>query len=132
MTRIPTCSLRVLDRTLAVVRLDARAAVPDWAENDDFFCCVRTREELSIVCDADAVPPGATEERGFACLGVVGPLSFGIVGLLAELSGVLADAGVALLAISSFDTDYLLVRHTDLERAVAALRAAGHHVEGSA
>ncbi len=134
MPRFTSCSLRVLERTFAVVRLDARVEVPadllEASAAGEFFACVRTPDELSIVCDEASVPADARVERGFACLGVVGPLAFELVGLLAELTRVLADEGIALFAISSFDTDYVLVRRVELARAVRALRAAGHRVDG--
>ena len=88
----------------------------------------RTPDELSVVCAADAVPAGVRAERGWKALAVDGPLAFELTGILAGLTGVLARAGVPLFALSTHDTDLLLVREADLERAVAALRAAGHEV----
>jgi hypothetical protein len=88
----------------------------------------RTGAETSLIVPEDAVPAGARAERGFAALEVAGPVDLGLTGGLARLSGCLSDAGVPVLALSTFDTDWLLVRHDRLEAAVTALRAAGHSV----
>ena len=76
----------------------------------------------------EAVPPEVRCERGWRCLRVEGPLDFSEIGVLASLSSVLATTGVSLFAISTFDTDYLLVGEADLERSVTALREAGHRL----
>jgi hypothetical protein len=83
------------------------------------------------VCDERLAPRGAAAERGFACLEVAGPIPFAEVGVLAGLAGALATAGVSVFALSTHDTDYLLVRDADLERASSALAAAGHPVDAA-
>jgi hypothetical protein len=103
--------------------------LPDWALSSAFLSITRTSDELSVVCLQEAVPPEVRCEKGWRCLRVEGPLDFSEIGVLASLTSVLAAAGVSLFAISTFDTDYLLVGETDLERAVTALRGVGHRVE---
>jgi hypothetical protein len=88
----------------------------------------RTGEELSVVCRQEAVPDGVRCERGWRCLRVAGQLDFWLVGGLSSLLGPLADAGVSVFVVSTFDTDYLLVKASDFERAVDVLRRAGHEV----
>ena len=112
----------------AILRLAPDAPVPDWATKGDFNSITRTADELSIVCRQDAVPEGVRCERGWRCLRVAGTLDFSLVGVLASLLVPLAKAGVSVFAVSTFDTDYLLVKEADLERTVAALQAAGHGV----
>lgn len=112
-------------------RLPADAAVPDWAGQGSFFAVTRTRDELSIVVPQAQAPSDARQERDFRALKVAGPLDFSAVGVLASLTGPLAQAGISLFALSTFDTDYVLVRERDLPRALAALRAAGHTVPES-
>jgi hypothetical protein len=108
----------------AVARLAPDAPVPAWAAAPGALVSVtRTGHELSIVAPMEAVPDDVRAERGFAALRVVGPLAFDAVGVLARLSGALAAAEVPLLAISTFDTDVLLVREAHLDRARRALRA---------
>lgn len=112
----------------AIVRLDPDAEVPAWATTGPVSSVTRTESELSIVCREDVVPDGSRAERGWRVLEVAGPLAFTLTGVLASLTTPLAAAGVTLFALSTFETDYLLVREHDLERASAALREAGHGV----
>jgi hypothetical protein len=123
-------ALLVLGGTFAVCRLGGSAAVPAWATTGDFLSVTRTAEELSVVCPEAAVPEGVRCERGWRRLRVAGTVPFSAVGVLASLAGPLAAAGVSLFAVSTFDTDYLLVKGDHLERAVGALRGAGHLVSG--
>lgn len=117
----------MLDGRLAVCRLPAGAAVPTWA-TDGLVSVTRTSEELSVVCSERAVPAAATAERGWRCLKVDGRLSFELTGILATLTRPLADARVPVFAISTYDTDYLLVKEDRLTAAYAALEREGHVV----
>lgn len=128
-------TLFVLDETFGVCRLGGEAAVPAGLLDLELCSITRTREELSIVAPEEVLrrvglPAEARIEGGWACLKVEGPLEFSLVGVLAALSGPLARAGVSLFALSTYDTDYLLVRSAELSRAVAALSEAGHTVAG--
>jgi hypothetical protein len=114
--------------TLAVCRLDARAAVPSWAQAGDFHAVVRTPEELSVVCAAAEVPPGIRAERDWRCFSLAGPIAFDETGVLSAVAGPLAAAGVGIFAVSTFDTDYVLVPGRMVDAAVRALEAAGHRV----
>ena len=122
--------LSILPGRWAVCRLHAEAAVPAWAEGGIFFSATRTREELSIVCEETAVPEGVKAERGWAALKLHGPIPFETTGVLASLSAPLAKAGISLFALSTFDTDYLLVKDETLAEVVSALRTAGFVVHG--
>ena len=121
--------LLVVEGAFAVCKLPPTDAIPVWAAGGSFFSVTRTADELSIVCGEVAVPEGVTCERGWRCLRVAGAMPFSLVGVLASLTAPLASAGVSLFAVSTFDTDYLLVKAGDFAKAVAALRAAGHTVE---
>jgi uncharacterized protein len=123
-----TFSLSVLPDTLAVVRLEPDEPVPGWLPREGFASVTRTAHELSVVCRADAVPDDVRAARDWRCVEVQGPFDFSVKGVLASLSRTLADADVSLLAIATFDTDYLLVRCADLSRAVCAFAAAGHTI----
>jgi hypothetical protein len=116
----------VLDGTFAVCRLAGDAPLPPWATAGHFVSLTRTPEELSLVCAQDAVPEGIVCERGWRCLRVAGAVPFSAVGVLASLTAPLAEARISVFAVSTFDTDYLLVRERDLERALDALRRMGH------
>lgn len=113
---INSLTLTILPDTLAVCRLDADAAVPAWATASSFFSITRTAEELSIVCLQSLVPEGGRCERDWRCLQLAGPIPFSTVGVMASLVQPLADAEISVFAISTFDTDYLLVKAADLER----------------
>jgi hypothetical protein len=94
-----------------------------------FFSITRTADELSVVCQQSLVPDDIRCERDWRCLRVAGTMAFSMVGVVAALVTALAEAGVSVFVVSTFDTDYLLVKEHDLEKAVAALRAAGHEVQ---
>jgi hypothetical protein len=124
-----TMEIRTLDETFALARLPAAAPVPNWVGGRDLIAVVRTRDELSIVCRADAITEGVAEvERGFRGLGVVGTLDFGITSVIASLTAPLAAAGIPIFNISTFDTDYILLREEHLAAAKTALANAGYDV----
>ena len=113
----------------AVCKLPPGSAIPAWATAGDVFSVTRTGDELSVVCRQEVVPAGTQAEVGWRCLRVAGAMPFTLVGVLASLTGPVAAAGVGVFAVSTFDTDYLLVKEAEFPAAVAALRAAGHLVE---
>jgi hypothetical protein len=122
--------LQLLPDLFAVCRLGPADLVPGWASAPGtLMVLARTAEELSIVCDQRVVPDGVRAERGFRALVLSGPLPFDTIGILATITGVMAAAAIPLLAISTFDTDYVLVRDERVDAASRALRAAGHSVE---
>ena len=123
--------LQRLDLKLAVCKLDPKGTVPHWALEGDFFSVTRTCDELSVVCSELAVPDAVRAEKGWSVLRVVGSMEFNVVGVLASLTAPVAAAKIGVFAISTFDTDYLLVKTPDFERAVAALRSSGHVVNDS-
>ena len=119
-------ALTLLPETFAICRLDVNAAIPAWATADSFFSITRTSDELSIVCQQSVVPDGVRCERDWRCFKLAGPIPFTAVGVLASLVQPLAEAGISVFALSTFDTDYLLVKTADLPRAIDALRQSGH------
>src|SRR5262245_26628362 len=118
--------LLLLPDLYAVCRLDKGVPVPAWASSGTLVSITRTSEELSVVCPQTLVPDGVRCERGWQCLRVAGTMDFSMIGVVASLVTPLAETGVSVFVISTFDTDYLLVKEKDLARAMAALRAAGH------
>ncbi len=127
MTSAPQ-TLCLLDPAFAIYRLDPRADLPPWLPRGQLTSVTRTTSELSIVCPQQAVAEGVRCEPGWRALEVQGPLEFSLVGVVASLTQPLAEAGVSVFVLSTFDTDYVLVREADLPKAVAALRASGHRV----
>jgi hypothetical protein len=120
--------LRVLPERLSVCRLPAGSELPGWAAAGGFCSVSWTSEETSIVCVEAAVPGDVRSEGGWRALMVAGPLDFDLTGILASVAQPLADASISIFAISTFDTDYVLVRNSALDRAMEVLRAWGHRV----
>jgi hypothetical protein len=119
--------LQLLAGSYTVSRLSPSEPMPEWARGE-LLALIRTPDELTVVSIAESVPEQIRSETGWRVLRIVGQLDFSLVGILAALTGVLAQAGLAIFALSTFDTDYVLVRELELERAVRALESAGHRV----
>lgn len=130
MTDQRKLTLSPLAERFALARLAPEEEPPDWAFAEGFASVTRTEEEVSVVCPESSVPPGVLHEGGWRCLGLLGQLDFSLAGVVASLAAPLADAGVPILIISTYDSDYLLVKEDRLERAVEALEEAGHTVLG--
>jgi hypothetical protein len=124
-----TLTLELLPNTLAVCKLDPTHSIPKWATSGEFYSVSKTPDELSIVCDNNAVPEDVKAEREWRCFKVKGPLDFSLTGIFAALANPLAQAGISIFAISTFDTDYLMVKNNLLNKAVQILLAVGHSVE---
>lgn len=117
--------MRIRPQRLAISRLAPDDPVPEWALGT-FVSVTRTNDELSIICDETAVPDDVQSERGWRTLEVVGPLDFTEVGILVALAGPLAEANISVFVISTYDTDFLLVRETELSLAIEVLEANNH------
>jgi hypothetical protein len=128
----PRLSLVILRNLFAVCRLQADENIPRWALSGSFCSLTRTLDELSIVCPQELVPEEVEAVRGWKSLKVEGKLDFNLVGILSSLTSSLAEVGISIFTISTYDTDYLFVKERDLDRGVAALRKAGHYVCRSA
>src|ERR1700761_9598715 len=105
--------LDLLHGEFAVVRFEAGSPLPAWAERravEELYSLTQTGAERSLVCEANRVPPDAKAERGWRCLRIAGPLDFSLVGVLAAIADPLARAAVPIFVISTFDTDYVLVK----------------------
>jgi hypothetical protein len=123
--------LTLLAERFAISRLAADAPVPDWATQGPFFSVTRTGDELSIVSEISQVPVGVQSQPGWRVLKVHGPFVLSEIGVLSALAAPLAEAKISLFAVSTFDTDYLLVATETLSAAVAALGWAGHTIHRS-
>jgi hypothetical protein len=127
---LPSLSLTWMPELLAICRLAPDAPQPEWLPpHGGFVSVTRTADELSIVCDESAVPATVRAERGYRALSLPGPIPFTVTGVLAAITLPLFDAGIGLLAISTYDTDHVLVKEADAGAATAALRQFGHAVD---
>lgn len=122
-------TLITLPSMISVCRLPAVSQIPAWGLSASFYSVTKTSDEVSIVCDESHVPSDVKREDGFRALKVKGPLDFGLTGILASLAEPLAKAKISIFAISTFDTDYLLIKKDSFENAIKILINAGHHVE---
>jgi hypothetical protein len=121
--------LRTLPDTYAIVRLQPGAELPEWVDKGPFRSVTRTDNEVSVVCRDRDVPEGESAEPGWRVLEVLGPLDFSLTGVVASLVDPLAKAEIPLFVVSTFETDYVLVRGNDLDDAIEALELAGHEVD---
>ena len=129
---MPSLRFSVLPGSWAVLRLPPDAEVPAGLLLPPFHSVTRTAAELSVVCPEASFPPGTRAETGWALLALEGPFAFDLVGILAAFLAPLATAGVGVFTLSTFDTDYVLVKRERLDDALAALAAAGHQRLGAA
>ncbi len=125
--------LDIFEERLAVCRLEPDATVPEWVSEEPptgaLTSITRTRTELSIVCSQAVVPANVKAEKDWRAIGVRGTLDFSDIGIMASLVDPLADIGVSVFAISTFDTDYLLLKEAELHRAALALVSVGHRIQ---
>jgi len=118
----------LLEAPLAVCRLESSAPVPEWAAGGPFVSVTRTADELSVICPEAAVPAGTVAVPGWRGLKLEGPFDFSVTGLVSSFSRLLADAGISLLVVCTYDTDYLLVKGVDLDRAIVCLETGGYGI----
>jgi hypothetical protein len=123
-------NLKLLSGNYVICRIGPNKSIPEWARGE-FVSVTRTGDALSIVCPDRNVPDDVQRESGWRCLRVAGKLDFSLVGVIATITAILADAEISTFVVSTFDTDYLLVRDVDLDGATAALLEAGHSVSNS-
>lgn len=139
MTSAPVrLRLQVLPGDYAVCRLHPDASLPVWAMQGEFWTVSRTHDELSILCATELVPDnfeaqsGGQLQKGWAALKLQGPFEFTLTGILTSVLNPLKEAGIGIFAISTFDTDYVLVAQAHLQATIEALRLAGHEVLSAA
>lgn len=122
---------RQLSGSYAIVRFAADAAVPDWATGGEFTSVTRTQDELSIVCPSRNLPPGVHAPDSWQCFKLVGPFAFSETGILLSFIQPLSEAGIGVFALSTYDTDYILIKDEFTEVALETLRRAGHEFIGT-
>lgn len=127
MAKIPL-AVTLLPGYYSVCRLDPAKAAPPWATKGEFFSVTCTRDEMSVVVSRESVPEEVVQDAGWRCFRVEGPLPLTAIGVLATLAAALSQASVSLFAVSTYDTDYFLVKDETVETATQALANAGHFV----
>ncbi|WP_139996539.1 ACT domain-containing protein [Paenibacillus paridis] len=121
-------NLVILDTQFSVVKLSPTEAIPSWAGKGEFFSITRTNEELSIVCPTSNVSDELLKnvEHDWKCIKVVGVLDFALTGILSSLANPLAENNISIFAMSTFNTDYLLIKVDSTGKAKSVLENAGH------
>ena len=125
----PRLTLLILHERFAICRLDKDAPVPDWVFQGNLYSVTRTKDELSIVCPLINVPKGIVCDQGWSCLKVKGPLDLSLTGIISSIASTLERENISLFSLSTYDTDYVMVKEKDLEKAIFALTEAGHRIE---
>lgn len=121
-------TLTLLPARMAVAKLAASDPIPDWAQRGAFLSIARTPQELSLVVEDQHAPDSVQCERGWRMFKLEGPFPFSATGILDSVLHPLAESKISIFAISTFDTDYVMVKEVNLDAAVAVLRSAGHKV----
>ncbi|NVK24465.1 MAG: ACT domain-containing protein [Gammaproteobacteria bacterium] len=119
---MPKQTLQLLNDQFTIHSFAYNDEIPSQVLRAPIFFIGKTFEELSIVCPSDITVDSLEHEAGWMALEVLGPLAFSLTGIMSQISGVLADAGISIFAISTFDTDYILVKEEVVTKAVEALR----------
>ena len=114
-------TMKLLKEKYGVCRLDKNELLPEWAQKSDFFSITRTSDELSIVCSQKDIPSDIKFEGDWKILKIEGPLDFSLIGILASISTILAQKEISIFAISTYDTDYILVKNDDMDSALESL-----------
>ena len=113
--------LQLLKEKYGVCRLAETSSIPEWAKTSDFFSITKTYDELSIVCLEANIPEDIKYEKDWRILKIEGQLDFSLIGILSEISTILAQNKISIFAISTYDTDYILVKDKDIKNAIASL-----------
>lgn len=121
-------TLSLMVQKYAVCRLSKEQQIPVWAYEGDFFSVTRTLDELSIVCLQNSVPEGIKCECEWRILKIEGPLDFSLIGILSKISSLLAQNYISIFAVSTYDTDYILVKEKDISKAIKVLSEDNYNI----
>ncbi len=125
---MPKQTLAVLPQDFSIHSMDTDAAIPTSVTASPFFFLGKTPDELSVVVPSDVEVASLDSDDGWRALELIGPLHLSMVGIMAQIGAVLAAAKVSIFVVSTFDTDYFLMKNTKLEDAIKALKDAGYTV----
>lgn len=121
-------TMKLMKGLYGVCRLKRDAVIPGWASQGSFYSITKTSDELSVVCSQDNIPKGVMCEKDWRILRVEGPLDFSLIGILSSISTILAKKGISIFAVSTYDTDYILVKDKDTGSAIEALSAEKYEI----
>jgi hypothetical protein len=122
-------NLKVLQKKYSILKFQADSVLPVWIYSSDFYSITKTQEELSIVTvQSDSFEENTTCSKGWRILKIMGPLDFSLIGVIADISNILKDARVPIFTISTYNTDYILVKQKDLDVSIKALRDKNYNI----
>jgi len=120
--------LSVLDNRLSIYRFKNGVILPSWIYASEFYSITKTTDEASVVADKnDEDLKDLKVSLGWRVIKVIGPLDFSLVGIIANISTILKQANISIFTISTYDTDYILVKEDNLQKAIQSLEENGHH-----
>lgn len=118
--------LKILDGSFAVCRTDDRDILPLWAVRGETFCVTKAEGELSVVCAEEYVPDGILCEKDYCMFKIDEKLDFSLIGVLGKICDIMKNAGISIMAISTYDTDYVMVKNRNRDKAVESLKNSGY------
>lgn len=121
-------TLTLYPETFAVCQLSKKSSLPEWAQSGRFFSISKTEDELSVVCETALVPEGTKGDLDWRAFKLHGPFAFDEIGVVASLTVPLAKAKIGVFVISTYDTDYLLVKEANLQKTLRVLKGNRHEV----
>jgi hypothetical protein len=121
-------TLQLLPQNFSVCQLACDAPLPQWSTRGAVFSITRTENGLSLVCESKYVPRSVKSEKGWRCFKLQGPFPFAVTGVLESVLEPLARERLSIFAVSTYDTDYVLVKEKAVAKATKVLRAAGHQL----
>ena len=113
--------LKLLKNKYSVCRLNKYDEIPKWIFNEEFFSITKAEDELSIVCLQDKIKDDVLCERNWKVLKIEGPLDFSLIGILSKISTLMANNNISIFAISTYDTDYILIKEESIDKAIELL-----------
>jgi hypothetical protein len=124
-----THNLKVLNQNYSILRFQSDSVLPEWIYKSDFYSITKTLEELSVVAaQPEPIPDNIAVSKDWRVLKIIGPLDFSLIGVIAEISNILKDARVPIFTISTYNTDYILVKQKDLDVTIKALRDKNYNI----
>ena len=114
-------NLKLLKGKYSVCRINKDDEIPKWIFNEEFFSITKTEDELSIVCLQDKIKDDVLCERNWKVLKIEGPLDFSLIGILSKISTLMANNNISIFAISTYDTDYILIKEESIDKAIELL-----------
>ena len=120
--------LKLLDGIYAVCRFEDSDKVPSWVNEKEFFSVTKTEDEISVVMLQDKISSDVKAEKDWRILKVEGTLDFSLIGILAKISEILAKNSISIFVISTFNTDYILVKEEKVEKAILVLSEEGYEI----